>query len=160
MPRVILYGFSWPLLNAVIITCVLKSPRNNFRILSLLIFTPATALSPTFINLSPVFKPALKPGPSGKTFITLMVSSIMLNSTPIPKNLPAISSLTPCNSSEGIKTECGSSLLRIAVIAVSLSAAILTLSTYLFSIKSIISCTGRALSTKKKFFPGILSLIL
>ena len=121
------------------VTLVFKSPLSKLLIFSAVIFLPATAVSLITKNLSPVSNPPFALGPFGTTFITLMVSFIILNSTPIPKNTPAISSFTLCNSPAGIYTECGSSLPSRASIAVSFKAFNCTSSTYLFSIRLITS---------------------
>ena len=74
-------------------TFVPLGPRRRFMISSFDIFTPAMAVSLTDTMRSPAMMPTRSEGPLVTGWMTISVSSIMLNCTPMPSKLPFSGSL-------------------------------------------------------------------
>jgi len=83
-------------------TLVPLGPLSNLITLSFVIPTPATTVVSTFTIRSPAIIPNLSEGPLTIGDITIMVSSIIRNSTPIPSKLPSKGSFIPSKSLAGI----------------------------------------------------------
>ena len=111
------------------VTLLPNAPRSNCLITSTSRFLPEMLLSAALIILSPITNPAMAAGPFGITLVTCKLSSNMMNSTPIPKKLPFMSSFICCVFFAGIKVEWGSRRASIAITAVSVRSFTLISST-------------------------------
>ena len=110
-------------------TFVPFGPRRRFMISSFDIFTPAMAVSLTEMIRSPAMIPTRSEGPLDTGWMTMRVSSIILNCTPMPSKLPSSGSFSSFTSLGVEYDEWGSSLLSMPRMPSSTNLTSSTLST-------------------------------
>ena len=113
----------------VSLTFVPLGPRSRFIMSSFDIFTPAIAVSFTATMRSPACIPTFSEGPFVIVWMTIRVSSCILNCIPIPSKLPFNDSFMALVSRAVVYDEWGSSFSSMPLMPFSTRLSSLTVST-------------------------------